>query len=212
MKGYRVGTVQRGGREMNDYQQEASPMSTKAHPHAESMKLYAEDAAETDKPWERWEFRRPGSKRGNCWVSFTGLGDQPHPSWSDGCEYRRKPVEPTLLQGHTMEQWEFVIEQGFDCEFSDSLDFSNAIISKLTALKIADSHPFVSGSDNPYLYCRPRRAKGIKQPWFGGECPVDPATKVIIYMRNGDKVTAAPWYVEWRHANKGSDVIAFIEL
>jgi hypothetical protein len=29
------------------------------HPHAQSMKLYAEDAAETDKPWERWEFRYP---------------------------------------------------------------------------------------------------------------------------------------------------------
>ena len=35
--------------------QACSSVKDEPHPHAASMKLYAEDAAETDKPWERWE-------------------------------------------------------------------------------------------------------------------------------------------------------------
>ena len=53
------------------------------HKHAELMKLYAEDARETDKPWERWQFR------------YAGLQGW-HPCdcamyWHDTWEYRRKP-------------------------------------------------------------------------------------------------------------------------
>jgi len=50
------------------------------HPHAESMRLYAQDAMETDKPWERWEFCERGSWR--------TLAD--HPLWILRAEYRRK--------------------------------------------------------------------------------------------------------------------------
>ena len=53
------------------------------HRHAELMALYAQDALETDRPWERWEFR-PKSR----WLPFL-LGD--HPLWEEECEYRRKP-------------------------------------------------------------------------------------------------------------------------
>ena len=60
-----------------------------AHPHAENMRLYAEDAAETDKPWERWERRYVGPTYGDHaeWTPCT-------PSecwWSTDWEYRRKP-------------------------------------------------------------------------------------------------------------------------
>ena len=57
------------------------------HPHAASMLLYAQDAAETDKPWERWEFK--GSDNG-----FNGC--LKHPEWHENFEYRRKPKTITV--------------------------------------------------------------------------------------------------------------------
>ena len=60
-----------------------------AHKHAESMRQYAEDAAETPVPWERWQCRDsnvPNSR----WCELEG-----HPGWYADMEYRRapKPVE-----------------------------------------------------------------------------------------------------------------------
>lgn len=54
----------------------------KSHPHAESMFLYAQDALETDKPWERWECK--DAVEG--WYSLTD-----HPMWGLYLIYRRKP-------------------------------------------------------------------------------------------------------------------------
>lgn len=63
------------------------------HKHAELMMQYAQDAMETDKPWELWEF---------C-VSSTGewLSATAHPFWHDKCKYRRKPkmISVTLMDG-----------------------------------------------------------------------------------------------------------------
>lgn len=54
-----------------------------AHPHAESMRLYAEDAAEMDKPWERWEVcDRP---------TYEWRDLEYHPEWNQNRAYRRKP-------------------------------------------------------------------------------------------------------------------------
>lgn len=53
------------------------------HPHADLMKLYAEDAAETATPWQRWEFRSEAMVR---WAPVKG-----HPVWYESSEYRRKP-------------------------------------------------------------------------------------------------------------------------
>lgn len=63
------------------------------HPYAELMAQYAQDAMETDKPWERWEFKE------SAFNSFPWLGFVSHPSWAEKFEYRRKPktYEPTLL-------------------------------------------------------------------------------------------------------------------
>lgn len=38
-------------------------MTKTPHTHAHNMLLYAQDAAETDRPWERWEMR--------CWYHET---------------------------------------------------------------------------------------------------------------------------------------------
>ena len=59
------------------------------HIHAAAMAEYAKDAAETDKPWERWE------------VSFSGgfIGVPGHPEWAVTRKYRRKPTV-ILTNGH----------------------------------------------------------------------------------------------------------------
>lgn len=54
----------------------------KSHPHAESMLLYAQDALEIDKPWERWECNHDGAE----WYGLTN-----NPVWSPSMAYRRKP-------------------------------------------------------------------------------------------------------------------------
>lgn len=51
------------------------------HVHAASMKLYAEDAAETDKPWERWEVRTQVGP----WLKISR-----NPLWDPEQMYRRK--------------------------------------------------------------------------------------------------------------------------
>ena len=53
-----------------------------AHKHAALMLQYAKDAAETDKPWERWEFNTDG----DTWIELIK-----NPSWLEDRKYRRKP-------------------------------------------------------------------------------------------------------------------------
>ena len=51
------------------------------HIHAESMALYAKDAAETDRPWERWEI----STDSENWFELYD-----NPLWRLNSKYRRK--------------------------------------------------------------------------------------------------------------------------
>ena len=64
------------------------------HKHAELMMQYAQDAMETDKPWELWEMRFPTNK---TWSNCTD-GDM---HFSLQFEYRRKPkmISVTLANG-----------------------------------------------------------------------------------------------------------------
>lgn len=57
------------------------------HPHAELMQQYAEDAMETDKPWELWE-------SGPFGRSFPLTA---HPAWDTLVAYRRKPEPEEIL-------------------------------------------------------------------------------------------------------------------
>ena len=52
-----------------------------SHKHAALMLQYAQDAAETDTPWERWEYRTPD---GGWWDMDSS------PCWDEKAEYRRK--------------------------------------------------------------------------------------------------------------------------
>ena len=62
-----------------------------SHKHAALMLQYAQDWAETDEPWKRWEVAAPGDK-------FVSLFS--HPYWGEEYEYRRKPR--TLTYSVTM--------------------------------------------------------------------------------------------------------------
>jgi hypothetical protein len=57
------------------------------HKHAALMAEYAKDAAETDKPWERWEWRDHSYKSGD-WQPMVSGSDA---AWFSGFEYRSKP-------------------------------------------------------------------------------------------------------------------------
>lgn len=78
-----------------------------AHVHAALMLQYAQDAMETDKPWERWEVRMAANVQPNA--VFERLSS--HPEWHTSNEYRRKPQ--TIKVG----KWEFPkpIEQPLGC-------------------------------------------------------------------------------------------------
>ena len=54
-----------------------------AHKYAKLMALYAQDAAETETAWKRWEMM---CKEGGVWFPC-----ETHPRWSTSVEYRRKP-------------------------------------------------------------------------------------------------------------------------
>lgn len=57
------------------------------HPHADSMLLYAQDAAETDTPWEQWEFGKEHSPFFPCLA---------HPTWHEDNKYRRRTQTITV--------------------------------------------------------------------------------------------------------------------
>lgn len=50
-------------------------------PHAASMLLYAQDAAETDRAWEGWEYNFKNQE----WIALNC-----HPAWDHNAQYRRK--------------------------------------------------------------------------------------------------------------------------
>jgi hypothetical protein len=52
-----------------------------AHKHAAAMLQYAQDAAETDRPWERWELENHNHE----WTAATMSI-----AWNPGSAYRRK--------------------------------------------------------------------------------------------------------------------------
>lgn len=61
-----------------------------AHKHAALMLQYAQDAAETDTPWERWETSESKTKIGDTWVQdWEDLTE--NPDWHPNVKYRRKP-------------------------------------------------------------------------------------------------------------------------
>jgi hypothetical protein len=87
-----------------------------AHKHANLMLQYAQDAMETDKPWERWEVEAPNEWKG-CEIS---------PSWSEDHNYRRKPQTiKVTVNGKDMEFPKLLTTKVIEGDFIYVLDKSN---------------------------------------------------------------------------------------
>lgn len=74
-----------------------------AHPHAASMALYAQDAAETSEPWLRWEY----TDAEHPWRTMGG-----HPGWILDTKYRRKPRTIRIGEFDVPEPWCQPLEKG----------------------------------------------------------------------------------------------------
>lgn len=63
------------------------------HVHAELMAQYAQDALETDRPWERWQVKGPEmiTHVSNPRDKDGYITCECHPSWHPSHVYRRKP-------------------------------------------------------------------------------------------------------------------------
>lgn len=101
-----------------------------AHVHAASMLLYAQDAAETDKPWLRWQHQNVAETE---WFQVDR-----HPGWRSDVVYRRKPitirvgefdvpeplrVAPAVGTTYFMPELESEQLSGFSSWSNDELDF-----------------------------------------------------------------------------------------
>lgn len=85
----KVDTEETQNKDCNMNQTNKSP---KPHKHAEAMKLYAEDAATTDKPWELWEYRSGTYGDEEDWFDLEN-----NPIWTKNSCYRRKAVKPKTI-------------------------------------------------------------------------------------------------------------------
>ena len=87
------------------------------HKHAELMMQYAQDAMETDKPWELWEVKYPTEKD---WLTLDC-----NPLWQGAVEYRRKPkmLSVTLESGEVVSWPE---PQRTEREYGDVYYYVNA--------------------------------------------------------------------------------------
>lgn len=75
-----------------------------AHIHAELMALYAQDALETDKPWERWQFRNDKSHPWTNCISYV--------AFCEASQYRRKQ-KTILINGiEVPEPFRGILESG----------------------------------------------------------------------------------------------------
>lgn len=92
-----------------------------AHKHAHLMLQYAQDAMETDKPWERWEVKTAADVQPN--VLFQGSSF--HPDWYVCNEYRRKPQIIKVAVNSKEMEFPKPITNGIDGDFIYVLDKSN---------------------------------------------------------------------------------------
>ena len=69
------------------------------HIHADLMLQYAQDAMETPRPWERWQYQTESMQEGDVWNNCF-----PNPSFDGGYKYRRKQkmLSVTLASGEVV--------------------------------------------------------------------------------------------------------------
>ena len=84
------------------------------HIHADLMLQYAQDAMETPRPWERWQYQTESMQEGDVWNNCF-----PNPSFDGSYKYRRKPkmISVTLASGEVVSWPE---PQRTELEYGDS--------------------------------------------------------------------------------------------
>ncbi len=86
---------------------------TKAHVHAENMRLYAEDAAKMEAPYELWEFKYCADGD-DTWQAMSL-----HPNWSESFSFRRKPRMITVGKHSWPEPMKEAPTHGYEYFFVD---------------------------------------------------------------------------------------------
>jgi len=141
------------------------------HEHAHLMKLYAEDAAETDAPWNRWERQ---SSSGCPWYAC----EEEDMVWSR-CKYRRKPKEYQMTEA----DWARVIGGGFYVSYEDEpAVFKASVLDDIT--KAASTLRVV-------------REKGLRQPHFVGDKHPEGMEDLWVYFTNTSQGSATANNVNW---------------
>jgi hypothetical protein len=89
-----------------------------AHPHADLMALYAQDAAETETPWDRWE-----QDFGMGWEPLFGS-----PMWNTASAFRRKKIPG---------RWEICVNREANIIWCSMVDMSGyAGWEKITVMEV----------------------------------------------------------------------------
>lgn len=109
------------------------------HKHAELMMQYAQDAMETDKPWELWEMKYPTEKD---WLTLDC-----NPLWQGAIEYRRKPkmVSVTLANGEVVSWPEPLKLQNFELRKQYFFIDADFVIHETMWIKSCDTNLIVCG-------------------------------------------------------------------
>lgn len=154
------------------------------HPHAELIMQFAQDAMETDKPWERWEwlYERDGQQQ---WIECPN-----NVIFSESHKYRRKPQKKPV-------DLSVLVDSGIDIEVSVNDKWR---IGKLES--IVECCYLIQGSSRGWTKCRPRM--NHVHAWQGGECPLPGGLKIKVYTcysgkvkesetTTGDGLKAARW-------------------
>ena len=77
------------------------------------MALYAQDAMETERPWERWEYRYSENEKWIPIIEHPQWGNGScHPEWNDYTEYRRKPTTININEHEVPEPVRTPLEKG----------------------------------------------------------------------------------------------------
>lgn len=117
------------------------------HKHVAAMAEYAKDAAETDKPWERWQWSE--SPDDGRWIDCKVYEDAP--IWHVSCGYRRKPRTLTIA-GRTIEAPLCTAEVGQVVRFT-------AASGEMTSFRFQGSIADTQALNNGRLFATPEAAK-----------------------------------------------------
>lgn len=106
---------------------------------------------------------------------------------------------------------EFVPKVGQLCWFWDSAD-RDPEKRPIGTFEGMAGGLFKAQTGTRWMNCAPYIAKGTRQPWSGGDCPVDKDALVVFEMRYGGIDIRKVGDVQWRHKGSGGNIIAYWEL